>query len=104
MSTLSHTASAQAITARMDSQRALLHRQFVQRPRDIAASNAAAMSQPGTAVMQPATPRSLLMRLLVANPQLIRRAGVLAVTTLVGARYSSWGLRLLGLFLAARKR
>ena len=94
MSTLNQAESAQAITARMDSQRALLHRQFVQQPRDIAASNAAAMSQPGTAVMQRTAPRSLLMRLLVANPQLIQRTAVLLVTTLVGARYSS----------AARKR
>lgn len=104
MSTVSPTQAAQAITARMDSQRALLHSQFVQQPRAIAASNAAAMSQPGTAVMQPTAPRSLLMRLLVANPQLLRQAAVLVATTLVGARYSSWGLRLLGLFLAARKR
>ncbi len=105
MSTASHTQSAQAITARMDAQRALLHRQFVQQPKERAASHAAAaLSQPGEAAMQPMQPRSMLMRLLVANPQLVRRLAMLAVTTALGARYSSWAMRLAGFYLASRKR
>lgn len=104
MSTVSHAESAQAIAARMDSQRAQLHRQFVQQPKELAASHAAALSQPGAVAMQPMQPRSMLMRLLVANPQLIRRLGMLAVTTALGARYSSWAMRLVGFYLASRKR
>ena len=40
----------------------------------------------------------------MGNPHLIQRAAVLAVTTLVGARYSSWVIRLGGLLLAYRAR
>ena len=54
--------------------------------------------------MPPYQPRSFLMKLLMGNPHLIQRAAVLAVTTLVGARYSSWVIRLGGLLLAYRAR
>ncbi|MES2683704.1 MAG: hypothetical protein V4650_09325 [Pseudomonadota bacterium] len=98
---MSHTAeSAQAIANRMDLQRAQLRGQFLRPP---SLPDASSVASPSSA-MQPYQPRSLLMRLLMSNPQLIQRVAVLLVTTVVGARYSSWGLRLLGLLLAARGR
>mgnify|MGYP001037888584 FL=1 len=99
---MSHTAeSAQVIAERMDLQRAVLRDQFL-RPPPAAEANPAAATD--AHAMAPYQPRSLLMRLLVANPQLIRRVAMLLTTTVIGARYSSWGLKLLGLLLAARKR
>lgn len=98
---MSRTAeSAQAIAQRMDLQRAQLRGQFLRPPPSPDECGASVTST----TMQRYEPRSLLMRLLVSNPQLIQRVAMLLVTTVVGARYSSWGLRLLGLFLAARKR
>ena len=94
--------SAQAIALRMDAQRAQLRSQFVRPPPS--ATNTDSDVPTASTAMQPYEPRSFLMRLLVGNPQLLQRAAMLLVTTVVGARYSSWGLRLLGLFLAARKR
>lgn len=96
--------STAAIVARMENQRAQLHRQFVDEPKAAALRTAAATSLAPTAAMQPHQPRSLVMRLLMANPQLMQRLVVLVATTALGARYSSWALRLAGLFLASRKR
>ncbi len=104
MSNSIQATSTATIVARMDSQRAQLHRQFVQEAQ--AADDRASASLPpatGTA-MQPYQPRSMLMRLLVSNPQILQRLLVLAATTVLGARYSSWAVRLMGLFLASRKR
>lgn len=94
--------SAEDIARRMESQRAQLHRQFVKPPAPEPTEEAGPVVAAET--MQPYQPRSLLMRLLMGNPQLIQRAAVLAITTLVGARYSSWVIRLGGLFLAHRAR
>lgn len=98
-----------AIIIRLQRQRELLQLQFVEVPKARAAAaeaadmaSAAALSS-GTA-MQPYRPRSLTMKLLQAHPQIVQRLLVLAVTTAVGARYSSWAVRLLGLFLTTRKQ
>lgn len=95
--------SAEAIGARMDRQRAQLHRQFV-RPPLAPGQEEDRHLQGSSGAMQPYQPRSLLMKILVANPQLLQRLAVLAATTALGARYSSWAMRLFGLFLAVRKK
>ncbi|MES2885335.1 MAG: hypothetical protein V4709_11050 [Pseudomonadota bacterium] len=95
------TESAQAIAARMDSQRAQLRRQFLHPPQPTLAE---AVHASESTAMQPYEPRSFLMKLLKANPQLIQRVILLAVTTAIGARYSSWAMKLFGLFLAVRKK
>ena len=94
--------SAQAIVERMDSQRAQLRRQFLHppQPAQTVAGNTLA-SNPG---MQPYQPRSMLMKLLTGHPHFMQRVLMLVVTTALGARYSSWAMKLFGLFLAARKR
>lgn len=96
--------STQAIATRMDAQRAQLHRQFVKPPvPQSSISEGAGDSMTASTAMQPYEPKSLLMKLLVANPQLIQRLLVLAATTALGARYSSWAMRLVDLFLATRR-
>ncbi len=97
--------SAQAIAQRMDQQRSQLHSQFVRPPQPVAPIDVAASDSVMTSTaMQPYQPRSLLMQLLVANPHLIQRVLLLAVTAALGARYSSWAMRLFGLFMAVRRR
>ncbi len=90
----------QALTLRMDRQRQLLHRQFTTPPEPVAAAADASAA----AAMQAREPRSLLMKLLVANPQLLQRLAMFVVTTVVGARLSPWALRLLTLLLHRRRR
>ena len=92
--------SARAIASRMESQRAQLHRQFLTPP----PPDLPAPADAPTAAIQPFAPRSLTMKLLMANPQLLQRAALLAVTTVLGARYSSWAVRLFGLALSLRAR
>ena len=95
--------SAQSIAERMDSQRAQLRRQFLHAPQPAPAPAEAGHASENTA-MQPYEPRSFLMKLLRANPQLIQRVIMLAVTTALGARYSSWAMKLFGLLLAVRRK
>lgn len=101
MSTLPLAESPETIAARMDVQRAALHRQFAPAPRAV---EPVATAGPADAALQPYQPKSLLMQLLVANPQLIQRLLVLAASTALGARYSSWAMRLFGLFMTVRRR
>lgn len=103
MSDTTAVESAEAISARMDRQRAQLHSQFV-RPPAVSDSGEGLDSQAANGAMQPYQPRSLLMKMLVSNPQLLQRLAVLAATTALGARYSSWAMKLFGLFLAVRRK
>lgn len=80
------------IAARMEQQRAQLRQQFAPPP-----------APPGSTAMQPYQPRSLLMKLLVGNPQLLTRLLVLAVSGAVGARTAPWLLRIFGVVSALRK-
>ncbi len=96
--------SPQAIAARMEAQRAQLHRQFVHPPTPQVVDDPAPPVPAAGTAMQPFEPRSLVMRLLISNPQLIQRVAVLAVTTMLGARYSSWAVRLFGLALSLRSK
>lgn len=100
---MSHTALAEspaAIALRMDLQRAALQRQFAPPPKPVEPPS----PMVADTAMQPYQPKSLLMKLLVGNPQLIRRVLVLVATTALGTRYSSWAMRLFGLFMATRRR
>lgn len=80
------------IAARMEQQRVQLRRQF-----------APPQAQPGSTAMQPYQPRSLLMKLLVGNPQLLTRLLALVVTGAVGARTGPWLLRAFSVVAALRK-
>jgi hypothetical protein len=89
-----------AVAQRMEAQRAQLHQQFAPPPVQVAAP------APGTtalAPMQPFVPRSLLMKLLMANPQLLQRLLMLFATGVLGSRLSPWLLRVLRLWVATRK-
>lgn len=101
MNTAVKAESAQDIVQRMERQRAQLHQQFVRKPEPVASTAVVSVAD---SPVQPHEYKSLLMRLLVANPQLIRRVLVLAATTALGARYSSWTMQLVGMFLASRRR
>ncbi len=95
--------SVDQITTRMVFQRQQLHRQFSSPPAaPILAPTAE--TQTAGAALQPYQPRSMTMRLLVANPQILQRALLLAATTVIGTRYSSWAVRLIGFFLSTRSR
>lgn len=102
MSRAIETESAPVIAARMDLQRAQLHRQFAKS--EAVASFENDLADSALPTLQPHQPRSFLMKLLIANPHLLQRLLILGVSTALGARYSSWAMRLVGLFLAARKR
>lgn len=80
------------IAARMERQRAQLRQQFAPPP-----------AAPGSTAMQPYQPRSLLMKLLIGNPQLLTRLLALVVTGAVGARSGPWLLRAFGIVAALRK-
>lgn len=99
MSTSSEPESAQALASRMDAQRAQLQRQFVRKPEGAVA----AAGQPSQG-LQSFEPRSLLMKLLLGQPQLLQKIMLMAATTALGARASPWLFGLLRLLLQGRSR
>lgn len=101
--------TADELTERMAAQRAVLHRQFVSAPQQRAAAVKQALEPDDTqtramAERLPFQPRSHLMRLFIAHPQVLQRLALAAVTTVLGVRYARWAAGLLGLFSAARPR
>lgn len=100
MSATESMVALHALAAEMDTQRAQLKLQFAPKPRPPEPSSATADQH----AMQPYQPRSMLMRLLVANPQILKSLVTLVATGVVGVRGAPWLLRAFALFVSLRKK